>query len=105
MNEGPALLLMDINCWPIGTEDICFYSSETRNPPTSKDKQCIGVIICFSILKEVINLDCLGYFVFKMTNGTIVINIVLYFIDIKPEPIAGDSIIWKCHSRLFFKII
>lgn len=38
MNEGPASLLMDINCWPIGTEDICFYSSETQNPPTSKDK-------------------------------------------------------------------
>lgn len=38
MNEGRALLSMDINCWPIGIADICFYSSETQNPPTSKDE-------------------------------------------------------------------
>lgn len=51
MKEGPALLLMDINCWPIGTEDIYFYSLETRNPPTSKDK--LNVLewreFCFSL--------------------------------------------------------
>lgn len=51
MKEGPASLLMDINCWPIGTEDIYFYSLETRNPPTSKDK--LNVLewweFCFSL--------------------------------------------------------